>query len=235
MINLMAMFIVSALLLGFLGSFHCVAMCGPIALALSGGIQDKWKYLMGRGIYNFGRITTYSILGFFAGLVGHTFLIAGFQKSITIAIGILMVISVLVLHWQPSFVSRASFLTTTNRFIKNIFSRVVHSQSSLGLLIAGIANGILPCGFVYIAMAGAATTQHASDGALYMLFFGLGTVPAMMMVSIFGKIVGLKTRSVISKVTPALMVILGLLLIFRGINMKDHSCCHHVVAIEMNK
>jgi len=62
------MFSLSALLIGFLGSFHCVAMCGPIAMALSGGKENNWNYLAGRSVYNAGRIFTYGVLGLMAGL-----------------------------------------------------------------------------------------------------------------------------------------------------------------------
>jgi sulfite exporter TauE/SafE len=56
--------------------------------------------------------------------------------------------------------------------------------------------------------------------------FGMGTFPAMMAVSAFGKVAGLKARSFLVKAAPALMIVLGLIFIYRGINMKNNSCCH---------
>jgi len=223
-------FQLSALVIGFMGSFHCVAMCGPIALALSGGTEDNLSYITGRAVYNVGRITTYAVLGLAAGSIGHTFLLAGYQKSISIAIGILMIAGVIFTYWLGSRDRIGPQAVRLNLFIKNIFKKVIHKRTKASLFMAGMANGILPCGFVYIALAGAATTQQPVNGAAYMVLFGLGTFPAMMAVSLFGKIAGLKARSFLLKAAPVLMIFLGLLLIFRGIQMKNTQCCHQPVA-----
>ena len=225
------MFDLSALLIGFLGSFHCVAMCGPIALALSGGNESNLRYLAGRTIYNSGRIITYSILGLLAGLAGHTLLLAGFQKSVSISIGILMIVSVVVIYFLPGKTGSNSAALYANRIIKSIFSKVLQKRGRAGLFSAGLANGVLPCGFVYLAMAGAAATQNPIDGAGYMVMFGFGTFPAMMAVSAFGKFAGLKVRSFITKVAPVLMIVLGVLFIYRGFNMNEQSCCDNEISI----
>jgi sulfite exporter TauE/SafE len=220
------MFSLSALIIGFLGSFHCVAMCGPIAMALSGGKENNWSYLAGRSIYNAGRIFTYGVLGLMAGLAGHTLLMAGFQKSISIAIGVLMILSVAILYYLPGYSGTSNVAMIVNKFIKNIFSSVLKQRNHAGLFVAGLANGVLPCGFVYLAMAGAAATQDPLSGAGYMVMFGLGTFPAMMAVSAFGKVAGLKARTFLTKAAPVLMIVLGLFFIYRGYTMKDNSCCH---------
>lgn len=224
------MFSLTALAIGFLGSFHCVTMCGPIALALSGSASNNVKYLTGRMIYNFGRIITYSILGLIAGLAGHTLLMAGFQKSLSITIGIIMIAGVVLLYYLPYKSSANNLVVKLNKFIKNIFSKVVKQRSNTALFTAGLANGILPCGFVYLAMAGAAATQNISAGASYMFMFGLGTFPAMMLVAAFGKYTGNKARLLITKAAPVLMIVLGLLFVYRGYTMKGNSCCHHQAA-----
>jgi len=220
------MFQLSALVIGFLGSFHCVAMCGPIALALSGGQGGNTKYLIGRLIYNFGRILTYGIIGLAAGMLGHTLLMAGFQKSISIAIGAFMIISVITVYYLPLKSGTNVVSLKINAFIKKVFSGVIKKKNNTSLFIAGLANGVLPCGFVYIALAGAAATQEPLSGAGYMIMFGLGTFPAMMAVSAFGKVAGLKARAFLVKAAPVLMIVLGLILIYRGYSMKDSSCCH---------
>jgi sulfite exporter TauE/SafE len=84
----MISFLIAALTLGFLGSFHCLGMCGPIALALPTG---KAKGLKKTGLiisYNFGRMITYSFLGLIAGFIGKSFVIAGFQQIFSIVLGI---------------------------------------------------------------------------------------------------------------------------------------------------
>jgi sulfite exporter TauE/SafE len=218
----------TALLIGFLGSFHCVAMCGPIALALSGSGKTDWNYLAGRSVYNLGRIITYGVLGLLAGMAGHTLLMAGFQKSVSILIGVSMVLSVVLVYFIPKVGSTSPWAIQLNRFIKSVFASVIKSKRRAGLFAAGLANGVLPCGFVYLAMAGAASTQDSVNGAAYMVLFGLGTFPAMMLVSLFGKIAGMKVRIFLSKAAPILMIALGALFIYRGVSMKEHSCCHKV-------
>ncbi len=221
------MFELTALAIGFLGSFHCVTMCGPLALALSGGNENTVKYLAGRMIYNSGRIFTYAILGLLAGLAGHTLMLAGFQRSVSIGIGIFMILSVVLIHYLPGKTGTNPFALKLNAAIRKIFSSVLKKRNEFSLFVAGLANGILPCGFVYLALAGAATTQKPLDGALYMALFGLGTFPAMMAVAAFGKLAGMKARNFLIKAAPVMMLILGAYFIFRGYQMKDNSCCSH--------
>src|SRR5688572_12352055 len=117
------MFELSALAIGFLGSFHCVAMCGPIALALSGGNENNLSYLAGRSFYNAGRIVTYAVLGLFAGLAGHTLLLAGYQKSISITIGIFMIFGVIVTYVLKKNTGINPVAIRLNKFIKEVFSK----------------------------------------------------------------------------------------------------------------
>ncbi|MBL7913827.1 MAG: sulfite exporter TauE/SafE family protein, partial [Bacteroidia bacterium] len=127
------MFSLTSLAIGFLGSFHCVTMCGPIALALSGGGENNLKFLAGRSIYNLGRIVTYGILGLLAGLAGHTLLMAGFQKSFSITIGILMVLGVILINYIPMRSGAPKITLVINKFIKSIFSKIVKQKSYAGL------------------------------------------------------------------------------------------------------
>ena len=217
---------ISALLIGFLGSFHCVAMCGPIALALSGGKENTRKVLTGRLIYNSGRILTYMVIGTIAGLLGHTLMLAGIQKSLSVIIGLLMIISVIVIYYMPGKTTSLKFTNEINRFIKSVFSNVLQKRNAASLFVAGLANGILPCGFVYLAMAGAATTQSPLHGAFYMFLFGAGTFPAMMAVAAFGKIAGLAARNFLMKAAPVMMIVLGIYFVARGFSMKENTCCH---------
>jgi uncharacterized protein len=228
------MFELSALAIGFLGSFHCVAMCGPIALALSGGNENPLKYLAGRTLYNSGRILTYSILGLVAGLAGHTLMMAGFQKSVSVSIGIFMILSVVIIYYLPGKSGTNPVALKLNAFIRKIFSGVLRKKNGFSLFVAGLANGILPCGFVYLAMAGAASTQTPLNGALYMTLFGLGTFPAMMAVAAFGKLAGLKARGFLAKAAPVMMIVLGMYFIYRGYTMKQNSCCEHNKTVVLN-
>ncbi len=225
------MFELTALIIGFAGSFHCVAMCGPIVLALSGGKETNARYYAGRMVYNTGRICTYVLLGLLAGAAGHTLMMAGLQKSISIGIGILMILTIAFVYYLPGLFKSGKIAIQINKFVRGVFGKVLKNRNSTALFLSGLANGILPCGFVYLAMAGAAATQSMTGGMLYMALFGLGTFPAMMAVSAFGKLAGIKARNRLNKAAPVMMILLGLFFIYRGIAMKDHSCCHQTTSI----
>jgi sulfite exporter TauE/SafE len=219
---------VSAILIGFLGSFHCLAMCGPIVLTMSASEESGISYYARRLLYNAGRVFTYMILGLVAGAIGHTFLLSGFQKGFSVGIGILIILTVVLFYFsKKTGASTSGLFIKLNGFIRSVFRKTIHRKDSLSRFVSGMANGILPCGFVYLALAGAAATQQIFIGAIYMAFFGLGTIPAMMAVAFLGKTGGLKTRSLINRLSPVLMILLGIFFIYKGVTMPSGTCPMH--------
>jgi sulfite exporter TauE/SafE len=220
------MFLLSAFLVGFLGSFHCAGMCGPIALALPVSDTSKSGIVTGRLLYNGGRIFTYSILGALAGLIGHTIAMAGFQKMLSISSGVLIIL----IASGALFYSRIKFLNGIilryTSVIKNEFRKLFGQRSWRTLFMIGIVNGLLPCGFVYLALAAAAASGNISGSVSYMCLFGLGTLPMMLFISLAGNFFGLRFNRMITKATPFIAMAVAALLIVRGINMTEHSCCH---------
>jgi hypothetical protein len=87
------------------------------------------------------------------------------------------------------------------------------------MFLIGILNGFLPCGLVYVALAGAIASGDAISGAAVMILFGLGTVPAMFAASVFGKFINVGIRTKIRKAVPVLAIILGVIFILRGMNL----------------
>lgn len=85
-------FLIAALSLGFLGSFHCIGMCGPIALALPLDRVSMFKKVAGGITYNLGRVFTYGILGLLFGLLGKGFVIGGYQQVLSIALGVIILL-----------------------------------------------------------------------------------------------------------------------------------------------
>lgn len=216
----------TALSVGFLGSFHCAGMCGPIALALPAGNGSVLSLLTGRLAYNVGRLVTYSTLGSFAGLLGHTFSIRGWQSDLSIFSGVLIILFVLFSNKKVlSFIN--SKLVGVSFFFKQKLGVLLKRHSNGSLFTVGILNGILPCGFVYLALAGAATTHGPAEGAAYMLLFGVGTIPIMMVLALSGSFISLKARNVINKLSPVIAIALAIFLIHRGSMMKEseHACC----------
>jgi sulfite exporter TauE/SafE len=87
------------------------------------------------------------------------------------------------------------------------------------MFLIGILNGFLPCGLVYVALAGAIASGDAISGAAVMILFGLGTIPAMFAASVFGKFINIGIRTKLRKAVPALAILLAAVFILRGLNL----------------
>ena len=209
----------SAFILGLLGSFHCVGMCGPIAFMLPVDRTNSFRKITQIFTYHFGRLLAYSIIGLFFGLVGKSLYVFGFQQQLSIAIGVLMIIVVLIP--VPTF-NRYNF----SKPVYNIISKV---KSSLGkalkkktadtFLTIGFLNGFLPCGLVYMAVFASLAMQSTTQGSLYMVLFGLGTIPLMTTAIYIGKFLNIKAKQRIQKAIPVFVIIIGLLFIIRGLGL----------------
>ena len=209
----------AALMIGMIGSFHCVSMCGPIALALPLKGKNQTKILLGSLLYNTGRLLTYALMGGIFGLIGTFIAMAGFQQGLSISIGILIILLIFVPNWMQNKLSPTHFLSKTIASIKKPMQQLFAAPSYPARLIIGVLNGFLPCGLVYMGMAGAMATGSALYGSLFMLFFGLGTFPAMLGVSLLGKWISLKARNRIRAAIPVLVVLIGFLFIIRGMGL----------------
>ncbi len=224
---------VTAFVLGLVGSLHCVGMCGPLALALPSSGAGAGALVLGRVAYNLGRVGTYCILGLIFGLVGHSLFLAGIQRWVSIALGLLLFAGLLgsrrLAVWSP-----------VNRFVgrlKSGMSVFLRRRSLTSLLMLGLLNGLLPCGLVYVACAGAAMTTGIAAGAGYMAAFGVGTIPLMLALSLSGNLIPLRLRLQLRKAIPVSVFLLAALLILRGMSLgipyvspdlsgNGASCCH---------
>jgi sulfite exporter TauE/SafE len=229
----------SALALGFLGSFHCIGMCGPIVLALPNHYQHKYVKIYSSLLYNMGRVITYGMLGLIFGLLGEGIYLGGMQQAVSIITGAVIIILVLFPYILPAKMKQFSIMKYP--LLKNAFSNLFKSESYSAYLLLGLINGLLPCGFVYIALSGALLMGDTLQGSIFMMLFGIGTIPAMFTLSMAGSFVSLSFRNKIKKSIPYLSVIVGLILILRGFNlgipyvspMMSHEkqetnvdCCH---------
>ncbi len=202
-----------------LGSFHCIGMCGPIALALPIHHQDSLTRVFSILSYNFGRIVTYSFLGLIFGLLGASIFIGKYQQVLSITIGIL-ILTALIIPRVFSFVSENSFLVKFQTFIQRRLSALFQQERKMStLFFIGILNGFLPCGLVYMALAGALVSGSTVNGVLFMSMFGFATVPVMFAVSYFGNFISISLRTQIRKVVPFIIGLMAILLILRGLNL----------------
>jgi sulfite exporter TauE/SafE len=174
----------TAFTLGLLGSFHCIGMCGPIALALPVGGTSLAERIVAAFIYNFGRILTYSLFGVLFGIIGKTFALAGWQQVFSITIGVLIVLSILVPGVLSSGNKITGFAYSFTSRIKNGMRNFFQQRTLSSFFFIGMLNGLLPCGLVYLAVAGASATSGPAEGAAYMALFGAGTLPEILSVLI---------------------------------------------------
>jgi sulfite exporter TauE/SafE len=209
----------TAFAIGLLGSLHCIGMCGPIALALPQAAQSRTALVVSRLLYNIGRVITYVILGALCGFFGGIISSAGFQQGLSISMGLVIALGVLI----PScFTNHILSSGLTGRFLQapmGLWRKLFASKGHASLFTIGLLNGLLPCGFVYIGLAAAASTGTVSHAALYMALFGLGTVPVMLVTSLVGKMISVNVRRRFLKLLPVGALVLAALLILRGLSL----------------
>lgn len=206
-------------IVGLVGSLHCIGMCGPIALGLPIFGDSNLKIIYGRILYNLGRIITYTFLGAMFGLFGSRLILFGLQQDLSIIIGILLFLYVVLPRKIKNRITEFKIYRSVSDSFKNQFSKLLSKKSNSSLLTIGILNGLLPCGFVYVGIAGAVTTVDFISGALYMMLFGLGTFPVMFATSMLGKIINRNIKRKINRLIPVFTIILALLFILRGLNL----------------
>lgn len=205
--------------IGLIGSMHCIGMCGPIAIALPIRNKTGFNRMLGIGLYNLGRLSTYALIGTIFGILGKSFYLAGIQRQVSVTLGLVILLSLLLPY---SFSQKNKVLAWWNRIFRNFYNEIgglLKKGSFVSLFVIGIINGFLPCGLVYLALAGALAQTEIIDGSLFMVFFGLGTVPAMYSIAWVSKYITVKARNRIRKASPILIGFFALLLIFRGLNL----------------
>lgn len=212
-------FIISGLVLGFLTSFHCIGMCGPIAIALPLHGTSKMQKLFGGILYNFGRTTTYVIFGFILGLFGQGLGALGFQRWVSIIAGSLMIITVISPSLFKSNFNTSGILNSLLSLVKIALKKLFSTRSFGSLYLIGLINGLLPCGPLYMAFIISTGTGHAITSAIFMLMFGLGTIPLLFSITVLGNFISIPIRNKMNNLFPVLIVIIGVLFILRGLNL----------------
>lgn len=210
---------IEAIIFGFVGSFHCIGMCGPIALSLPVRKDTLTSRVVSILIYNLGRVITYAVIGLLFGLLGFGFKIAGFQQSLSIGLGLLILLMTILPYFSKKQFHNNNYLLKPLSFIKSSIAKLFGTSSLASLFSIGLLNGLLPCGFVYLGVIWTASLGSAIDGMIFMAFFGLGTIPAMLGIGILSNFIDFKLRNRIKKAIPVFMLLIGCLLIIRGLNL----------------
>lgn len=213
------MILLPALLLGFLGSMHCVGMCGPIVISIPVNNNGKLSSLISNLLYNSGRVISYSFLGLIFGLLGESISLIFLQSHLSIFLGSVILIYLILPKNLKSKIKTNGQLTLKIWKLKQNIGKNLLRTNPLSSVILGILNGFLPCGLVYAALAGAIATASLLNSILYMALFGLGTIPAMALLYHFKNQIDLQIRRKINKVIPFGIALVAILMILRGLNL----------------
>jgi sulfite exporter TauE/SafE len=214
-------------LMGLLGSAHCIGMCGPLVMSLPISKKNTIEKIMSTGLYHIGKLLSYGTLGVIMGLFGKQFFIYNAQQNVSIIIGIIMLTYV---AWVFVIKSKKSFapLRFIQKPVLNGLGKLFRSQFIGSFLLIGFLNGLLPCGMVYLALSSAMATGSALNAGLFMLFFGLGTVPALLMVALGGQYMGHVFRRKLQRLLPFFISTMGVFLILRGMNLGIPFVSPHI-------
>lgn len=205
-----------AFYIGLFGSIHCIGMCGPLAFAIPSQPGNKMRLLFDKFSYQLGRIISYSLLGLLAGFIGRQLWLAGLQQGVSIASGVLILMAAFSRIFKVSFSKSQrgyKFFATVNKMV------IYAVNNRWGHLFIGMLNGLLPCGFVYLALVGAINTTSPAQAVYYMFWFGMGTLPLMFAAAVSSGFISLNLRRILNTVVPYFMIFLGAWFVLRGMSL----------------
>ncbi len=211
--------LLSAVLLGLLGSLHCVGMCGPIAFMLPVDRTNNFKKLGQIAIYHFGRLSAYATIGLLFGLLGKGLSLFGLQQQLSILIGAVMIAVILLPFGKLKKYNLSKPVYQVIAKVKSKLGKELSKRTADTFLTIGFLNGFLPCGLVYMAVLGAIAMGNPGEGALYIALFGLGTVPLMTTAIYFSSLLKGVAKQRVQKLIPVFVVIIGMLFILRGLGL----------------
>ncbi len=206
--------LINGLIFGLISTLHCAGMCGPLAFYIPSQVKgDKRVFAV---LYQIGRISIYIVIGLMVYLLGMSFSFFKLQQTLSIVMGSLMVLYVL---WPLLKLPKLKLFSNLQGNVLKKISAAIGSNSNKSALGLGMMNGLLPCGAIYIAALYCASFNQVSDAVVYMLLFGIGTMPvfiaAWMLIS---KQFSFKVKR-FTYLYKALPLVVGVLMILRGANL----------------
>lgn len=207
--------IIAAFAVGFMGSLHCIGMCGGISSALTSAVspekaQHSYQQLIYQLLFNLGRIFSYACAGGLVGFLGATLyqnLNPQGPSYLRIFAGVMMILLGLYISgwWKVlNFLEKAG--AKVWKYISPITRKFVPIDNPSKALMLGWFWGWLPCGLVYSALTWSLGAGNATNGALLMVYFGLGTLPAMIAVGSFSHVLNDFARMNSTRVFAAMML-----------------------------
>lgn len=205
------MFYTGAILLGLVSSLHCLGMCGPLLSMFPWYKADKFN-IQSPLLHHGGRILAYAIIGVIGGIIGKSFVFIGMQQWLSVIAGLSIL---LILLFKSKLNSSLGFILKPIQKIHSVKSIQVSTKQFL----LGVLNGFLPCGMVYIALGASISGGSIEKSIAYMVFFGLGTLPALLGFSLIQNWIGNKWRLSFKKVSNGILVLMALIFLMRGMNL----------------
>ena len=215
--------LLTAIVFGLLGSFHCIGMCGPIAFLLPVDRTNQTKRVLQISVYHLGRLITYGVLGLLFGLLGKGFNFFGFQQYLSIIIGVIMILLVVLPSKTVNKFSVTKPIYKLLSGVKNRLGKELKKKRTDTFFTIGFLNGFLPCGLVYMAIFASIATGNAITGSLYMMLFGLGTIPLMTAFVYLGNFTTGLVRKRIQQFIPVAVVMIAVLFILRGMGSVSYT------------
>ncbi|MCR6572116.1 sulfite exporter TauE/SafE family protein [Campylobacter insulaenigrae] len=215
----MSLDFVGLISIAFLSSFgHCYGMCGGFILAYNQLTnQIKLPYFVLIFSYHISRITAYMFLGMFFGYFGSLFSFSEFAKGIMFfCIGVFTIFLAFALIFRGKLLFFLEHSFIFDYFIKKSIKKILHYKSLKGTILLGFLNGFVPCGLVYFYIAFGITSQNMLDAAFIMLLFGLSTLPSMIFLAYFSKILSEKFQKISTLISYMLILLYGIYFTYTG-------------------
>ena len=221
----------SAFLVGFFGSVHCAGMCGGIVGALTLGASDAGsrRRIVFLFLYNLGRLASYAVAGAVAGALGAGLLRAlplpqAQQLGAVLSGGFMIALGMYLAGWWRGLAGLERMGARLWSRIEPLGRRLLPIRTPSQALAAGLLWGWLPCGMVYAALAWTLTAPGAIDGALLMLFFGIGTLPMLLALGLtLGRLDRLVRRPNVRRLAGLLVIGFGLWLLLAPGRPEGHD------------
>jgi len=222
--------------MGFTGSLHCAGMCGPIVWVMPFQVFSGTGRLLAISLYHIGRISVYAVMAVTLHSFRHLFQPA-IQQYISVTTGIIMLLIGVVSFFSKYIRIRMPWDT----FIRTHLGKFIGEPHIGSIMAAGILNGLLPCGLVYMALSASMMLNTAAQAAGMLYLFGLGTLPMLVSLTLLKTRLRFAPMAHFRKFVPLVVFFFGSLFVLRGLNLGIpyvspkveittsgiHSCCCH--------
>ncbi len=229
--------------IALMGSFgHCIGMCGGIVLAYCGRLnlnfrEHKMRLVGYHLLYNLGRISTYIVLGVVVGFLGSMFAVNEFLRCwLFVLAGVAMILAGLSLFGKLKFLTYLEHSLVSGKWYQRKFQSLLELKNPLSLYLLGILNGLLPCGFVYAFLFGAAGFADPLIGGAIMAVFGLGTIPLLLVMALLTDTLlsWQWLRKIMMNLTALIIIIFGILMVQKGVKFIQNPHMAHKMHMQID-